>query len=169
MGQGFIYKCSKCELETMVTLGVGMLFPDVYQDVLEDAKAGKYGSEWKELANKSEFVAVDATQKFYLCPRCGNWKVDYDLSLYEPFDEDHIRSKQYGIKTVAEWGDVPYASPQDLSNDYSEIAHYVHKCDKCDSAMLEVKEKQFDHLQEIKLKCPQCGELNEINNMILWD
>lgn len=153
----------------MSTLGIGMMFPNVYQGILQSAKAGEYGDEWKELTNKSKLIAIDVSQKLYLCPCCGYWKVDHDLSLYEPLDEDSIQSKQYGIKTVAEWGEAPYVSYLDLSNDYLEIAHYIHKCDKCGSVLLEVEETQFDYVQGIGLKCPKCSELNEITGTIMWD
>ncbi len=149
MGCGFGLKCSCCGLEYDVCTGIGMLFPQVYEKLLSDIKQGKYGPEWKELALSEEYIAVEAERFLFVCDNCHNWKVDYGLSLYAPNDPEAIKKKKYGIKTVEEWGEVPYVISWD---DYHLIRSYEHKCERCGCNLRKGLESEM-----LSLPCPKCG------------
>ena len=45
MGMGYSYKCKKCGHEYSVFLGVGMMYPQVYRQKLDEIAEGAYGKE----------------------------------------------------------------------------------------------------------------------------
>ena len=163
MGSGYGFKCSSCGYEYDVCTGIGMLFPQEYKKLLSDIKQGKYGTEWKELALSEEYVAVEAERFLYVCGKCNNWKVDYGMSLYAPNEPEAIKKKKYGIKTVEEWGEVPYISSWE---EYHIIKPYIHKCVRCGNDMRKGADKEI-----LSLPCPKCGSKPdpEYFNIINWD
>ncbi|MBR3342487.1 MAG: hypothetical protein IKG30_12905 [Clostridiales bacterium] len=163
MGSGFGFKCSCCGHEYDICTGIGMRFPQVYEKLLSSIKQGKYGSEWKALALSEDYVAVEAERFLYFCDTCHNWKVDYGLSLYAPNDPEVIKKKKYGIKTVEEWGEVPYVTSWE---DYHLLKEYAHKCDKCSCSMRRASDREF-----FSLPCPKCGSNPEPDYLscINWD
>lgn len=166
MGSGYSFKCKKCRHEYSIHLGIGMMFPNVYRSCLSDIKEGKYGEEWKKLALSEEYIAVDASRYLYICDSCGNWDLTYSLSLYKPKNPQSIPDKQFGIKTVREWGYVPYVTPRDLNCNYIFLKSYVHKCDKCGNRMHKIDE---DDILSLSLSCPKCGTENKVRDEIMWD
>lgn len=160
MGSGHGYICSKCGNEYEVLLGVGMR---TYETTIDKIKNGVYGNEWKDIFSSQEYMAVDAEKNLYTC-KCGNWTVEHSLSLYAPKEPDKIPDKQYGIKTVKEWGYVPYVMKYDLDNDYYCIKHYIHRCQKCGSEMQKTDTKTIH-----SLPCPECGNINSISSFVNWD
>ena len=43
MGEGYNLKCTCCDNEISISLGVGFLFPKVYADIMDGIRKGKYG------------------------------------------------------------------------------------------------------------------------------
>lgn len=84
--------------------------------------------------------------------------------MYRPKDEDAIRTKQFGIKTVEEWGYVPYVFGQDFQAEYDLIKVYAHKCDHCGKRMHKANEEELS-----KLSCPYCGTENTSEGLLMWD
>lgn len=164
MGSGYDFKCKKCQKEYSVMFGIGMLYPDVYQETVADIKNGKYGLEWQQLMNAEEYVAVNAEIEVYICRECKHWKTDLNLSLYRPKDVEAIRNKQYGIKTVEEWGDVPYVVEYELKEEYNLIKVYVHKCEKCGKPIYKANDTEIENLP-----CPYCGTENVPDGICTWD
>jgi len=165
MGSGFEFKCSKCGKEYSIHTGVGFLYLRVYEETLKDVKEGKYGEEWKTLALSEEYVAVDAEDYLYVCKKCGHWKVEPGLSLYAPKNVAELKKREYGIKTVEEWGAVPYVMSCDFGDDYQILKRRIHKCDMCGGVMHKATESE-----ECNLPCPYCGGApEEDHNIILWD
>ena len=165
MGRGSKFRCKNCGYEYFVLVGLGGMFPQAYQDCITDIESGKYGEEWKTLLKSQKYVAVDAEVYLYVCRSCGNWKTDMSLSLYAPNDPDKIPDIQYGIKTVKEWGYVPYVTSVDLEENYSFMKSYVHKCDKCGKRMHKDFLDNSSHLP-----CPKCGTKNiKVPGILRWD
>ncbi len=163
MGQGYGYKCKKCKHEYSIYLGVGMMYPEVYQRTVKAALDGAYGEEWRALMNSQKYMDIDASKDLYVC-NCGAWKLEENLSVYAPNDLSDIENKQYGIRNVKEWGHVPYVSWYHREQGYHFIKAYVHKCDKCGMKMHKVDEDKIGSLQ-----CPKCGCENDITSIINWD
>ena len=166
MGCGTVLKCSKCHKEYEILTGIGMLYPLVYSELLDDIKNGKYGKEWQDIALKTPHVAVDAEKHVYSCRKCGAWKTEEGLSIYEPDDYESLNTKRYGHIPVEERGDDPFVLAMNHKKDYHVVKRYVHKCDKCGSRMHRVNENEFHDLP-----CPECGGKPEkgYNSIILWD
>ena len=152
MGSGVGYTCSKCGYEYSANTGIGFLFPTVYQEVLSDVKAGKYGEDWKKLSLNETKIAVDAETYLYICKKCSNWEVDYGLNLYAPNKSDAEEPE--------------YVMGYELKEQYHILKRYVHKCKKCGDVMHKatVKEKGSLH-------CPKCGgePSNDSVRIICWD
>jgi len=164
MGSGYDFKCKKCKTKYSAMPGIGMMYPKVYQEAVEDIKNGKYGPEWQEIMNSEEFIAVNAEREIYICSECKYWETDLNLALYRPKDAEAIRTKQYGIKTVEEWGYVPYVMEYHLKTEYSLVKVYVHKCKKCGKRMHKATDEELKNLP-----CPKCGTENATNGMLMWD
>ena len=169
MGDGKRYKCKKCGEEYWVNLGIGMMFPHVFSETIEDIKAGKYGEEWKNLINSGEYIVPDAESYLFYCKACGTWEVTEDLSLYQPKDLEAIKKKEFGEKTVEEWGEIPYATMADFKEEYNLVKKRVHYCPKCKEEMT-----RYGNLYKArgilnKLPCPNCSTENKPESMILWD
>ena len=141
-----------------------MLFPKEYKACLKRIKQGKYGEEWQRLALSEEYIAVDASNYLYLCGACGYWEVSPSLSLYRPKAPETIPDQQFGIKTVREWGEVPYVMPHDLENDYIFLKSYVHHCGRCGRRM-----HKADPVGTFALPCPKCGTENAPGWGLKWD
>ena len=75
MGDGYDFVCKKCKKEYSVMHGIGMMYPTIYQETIEDAKNGKYGSEWQELISSSKYIAINAEREVYICSSCGQGQV----------------------------------------------------------------------------------------------
>lgn len=170
MGKGFEYTCKKCHYSEYVNLGVGMSFPRVYEYLIDKAHDGSLGFRWQELSTRCNLTAINAERKFYLCPKCSNWKLDYDKSLYHPIDEEKTAAKLYRPDSIWQWNDFPYVSPRTLNSQYHKLAHYTHICKECGTAILCIQESELHHLHcKLQFKCPSCGTYNRIGSIGFWD
>ena len=168
MGRGNTYKCEKCDEVYNITLGVGMLYPIAYEELIEEIKSGAYGDDWKELFLSWDFVVADAKLYFYYCESCGQWEVSKDASLYAPNDVESLKKEQFGEKTVEEWGYVPYADTAD-DETYHLLKKRIHVCLKCNSEMTRYNESQLNDPVFNELGCPECGTINPNLGMLFWD
>ena len=164
MGMGYSYICKKCGHKYSVFPGVGMMYPQVYRQKLDEIAEGAYGTERKNLVEKTSYAAIDAEEIIYICRSCNRWETGTDITLYAPDDPESISKKQYGIKTVEEWGYVPYVTGWDLKEDYHVLKRYYHKCEKCGRRMHKASEAEMQNLP-----CPECGETNMTEGVIMWD
>ena len=164
MGSGFSYKCKKCKEKYSVHLGVGMLFPRVYQNLLNNIKNGEYGDELKLIADSQQYVAINASRWVYICSHCGKWNLEYAMDLYAPVNIKEISGKKFGDKTVSELGYVPYVTPYSLHKDYKLLKRFIHKCPDCGKRTHRANEKEFR-----ELSCPHCKNKNNKVAEIMWD
>ena len=191
MGQGCFCSCEKCGSQYNIFLGVGMLYPRIYEELIQSIKNGEYGLEMQEIVKSDEFVAVDAEQKLFVCEKCKDWKVDCGLDLYEP--KDRVKLINQRIEELKErdkfFENVFYdleknelktsdGKPVDISEinscvalwaeeeNYKLLKKYEHKCFNCGCDMREVGEDE-----EVELKCPECeGKMLKDNSLfVLWD
>ena len=173
MGYGLNVSC-KCQNKELM-LGVGLGFPMVYEETMDDIKSGKYGKEMKDLVNSTELVAVDATSEIYFCEKCGDVECLQPLDLYAPKDAEKIKKRIVGRwsaaepqhnETIEELGELPYWTPRDdvENGDYVLLKEYIHVCPKCGGIMKKITEEELE-----KKKCPKCKERYEISAGCLWD
>ena len=164
MGYGYDYKCKTCKKKYSVRLGIGFSFPSVYRRLLSDIKDGKYGDTFKNILESKKYVAVDAEKELYICKNCGKWETNYILNLYIPKNIEKLLNKQYGIKTVREWGYVPYVMEYDLIKNYKLLRRYVHVCSNCGKRTHKANETDLG-----QLTCPHCSTKNAIESYVDWD
>lgn len=79
MGYRIEVKCKKCKFKQMYHLGVGMMFPRVYQRIVDAVRNGEYGEEWKKFFEENTGAAIMAEQRLYQCFACKHLEKDYDL------------------------------------------------------------------------------------------
>ena len=168
MGTSIPYTCGACGAVRDPFVGIGMAFPTVYRETMDEIRQGKHGEEWRSLVESGELIAVDAEDKLFVCSACGAWEAAPDLSLYEPVDVEKLLTKQYGIKTVAEWGEVPFVTSWELEEDFKLLRRREHRCPDCGGEMQPFVGEIED---APKVKCPKCGgEMTAGDGpMILWD
>ena len=164
MGHGYTYKCDKCHYEYSVYLGIGMRHPVVYIRKLDEIDEGKHGAEWQELYRQTPYAAIDAANVIYICTDCNYWEKGTDITLYAPNDPESIPHKQYGEKTVSEWGYVPYVMDWELKEAYHVLKRYYHRCSRCGKRMHKATDAELR-----KLPCPKCGYTNEVAMPLMWD
>lgn len=155
MGHGISVICNDCGKKEYLTVGIGFMYPDIFQDTLEEIKQGKHGNEWQSLCNSSEYVAVDAERYFFLCSKCNHWDLGLGMDLYKPNDPDEIRKEKYGDKTVEEWGYMPYWTREQKENKYTLLKKYIHVCPNCNIEM-ERYDKIPENITEL-IRCEYCG------------
>lgn len=170
MGYGINISC-KCQDKELL-LGAGLGYPMVYQETVDDIKAGKYDSEMKDLMNSSKYVAVDAEKYIYYCEECGCVECMTALDLYEPKDIKKVEERVVGRwsaaepaqnKTVKELGELPYFNSDD--EDFVLLKEYKHVCPKCGKVMRKIDEEEL-----FEKTCPTCGErYEEGGDIIMWD
>ncbi len=166
MGVGIEIGC-KCNKKEYM-LGVGMMFPSVYKDTVQNAKDGKFGKTIQTLMQQNEYAVMDVGNTLYYCDKCGHIESNDPLDIYIAKDVESFKKKEYGIKTVEEWGEVPYWSvpseEDDEYNDFIKIYTHTHKCPTC---KIEMKSVTPEYLENTP--CPKCGEKHEILDNMLWD
>lgn len=169
MGYGLNIHCGCRDKELM--LGVGLGYPMVYRETVEDIKAGKYGIGMKDLMNSGKCVAVDAENYMYYCDECGCVESMMALDLYEPKDIKKVEERVVGRwsaaepvqnKTVKDLGELPYFNSDD--EDFALLKEYKHVCPKCGKVMRKINEEELG-----KKTCPRCGEKYQMFSGILWD
>ena len=169
MGYGITVHC-KCRDKDLM-LGVGLGYPMVYAETMDDIRSGKYGEEMKGLVNSGEYIAVDAEYYMYFCEGCGAVESFQALNLYEPKDAEKVGKRvtnrwsagdAKNTMTVEEMGGLPYFNSND--EDYKLLKEYKHVCPECGKVMKKIDEEEL-----AKKTCPKCGEKYEAFESILWD
>lgn len=155
MGRGLLSLCLNCEHINHFNFGIGMAFPVVYAKTIKEARIGIFGEEWKQ-HTQNPHIAIDAGFKLYLC-ECGAWKMDKDLSLYEPLKSSDTIDND----------NTSYVMPCDLQTHYKCIKHYVHKCNECGKPMREFTD--YENIEDLRLRCEKCGEPSTGISPVFWD
>lgn len=168
MGKILYLKCNKDEIhQQSFFVGIGMMFPEVYADIIKKIKKGKYGKEIKKFLEENPQGAINCESEIAYCPECGNLKEVVNLSMYIQKNNNEKTDKSY----VMSW---------ELKEKYKKVKEYKHICSKCSSEMkiIKVKEDKYGILKEDKngnliknmeIKCPKCDGLMEITDGGCWD
>ena len=158
MGQGYIFRCRKCQNEYMVFPGTGMFYRDMYEDVIRKIVSGEYGEKLKTLYESTPHAAINAANVVYICASCGKWEESKDVTLYAPKNlERSFMLEKIGIH-------VSLPSEWDLKSYYHVIKRYYKKCPCCGKHMHKASEEE-----ERNLPCPECGTVNEADSIMMWD
>ena len=175
MGHGQLFQCKKCGYELKAHLGVGFLFPKVYQETVEAAKTGQYGKTVQAFMEEHPDGVLNCDNVLLQCTECGELETEKDLSMYTP--KPDVETKETGRWSVAfPFKGALYMAPWDLDK-YDLVCHYKHLCKKCGAEMKTVTEeemeKQFGKMfcgaQKTSFACPKCGEYLWNVGDIMWD
>ena len=83
MGQGFSYKCDKCDYTLNFKQGIGYLYPLEAEKMLTEMQQGKFGKRFMEAANKATAPKVEFSHELYRCGKCGELRPDLKIALYD--------------------------------------------------------------------------------------
>ena len=87
MGRGITVICN-CQKEGRdFLLGIGLLYDATHKDIIRDIKKGKYGEEYKNIAESIKNIAINARRYLYYCKKCGNIEDCHKMDLYAPKNE----------------------------------------------------------------------------------
>lgn len=162
MGAGCTMKCGKCGYEFRKSSGVGFLFPTVYAETVQKAKDGELGQELQDFFKEHEDGAIDAEGVTLRCSECGAYESGMDLTMYVPNDKKPEKIQHGRWSVAAPYDGADYVSWTDLEEYYTEFAKYPHKCKKCGGSM-SILDDGAD------MPCPECGEMLEPTDFIMWD
>ena len=168
MGMGYRIACTKCGYNFTAFFGVGMMFPQAYEDTAQQAKRGELGEEIQKFLLEHSDGAIDVSAVMGVCKKCGRLENITDLSMYLP-KKDFVPAETQGRWSVAApFPESKYVSPWDLKSHYNFFAEYPHKCKHCGGKVKIFTEKDVKHgLSD--LKCPRCHNELNINAGLLWD
>lgn len=163
MGIGLKFAC-KCGYTFRPSLGVGFMFPKVYQKAIALAREGKMGEELELFLRDHPDGALNVENTVVKCTSCGRYECVPDLSMYLPTGK---KSMPKGIWCAAmPFENEEYVSPAELGTSYILYAPYQHKCRSCGGEMERIDKKT---LEERGIECPECGRKLKSNGRIHWD
>ena len=163
MGNGLILTCSKCGYHDDISLGVGFMFPTVYQETVTRIQAGEFGDHWKELFESIPGATVNAEDEFYACPSCGHYSVEPNLAIYAPKDPNESKVHPEGFSVCNPARDKEYVTPWEIGTKCRLVKTYVHRCPECGKRMHKTRTTD-------RLKCPKCkAGLMEETDAFNWD
>lgn len=154
MSTEYVFKCPECDYQIDISLGGYFLFPKVYQESVEKAKAGEYGETVMEFLNAFPEGRIDAETALYICQECGNMEVLPELSMYLPKGKLPEKDKNIRWSVVFPFKGESYVTHRDLENDYELFEEYKHKCGKCQRNYTMILRDEI--LSSGLIKCPQC-------------
>ena len=141
MGKFFTFHCKNCGHNLKFYFGIGGMYPQTYQEVLNDALIGKFGKDIQKFLIDNPEGVIDVSRVLANCENCGHHEMVRDLSMYLP-KENFIRAENYPL-------------PFEFEKNYIQAKKFHHKCSYCGESVQIITEKNF--LQtEIKLQCPNC-------------
>jgi len=169
MGRGYECKCNKCGYSFGANLGVGFLFPMVYQKTVDAMKNGEYGEQGRKFFEEHPDGAVECDNVVARCTCCGKFGRVPNLTMYVPKKEyNPLNAESKGIwSTAFPFEGADYVSWMDLEKYYDLYEKYDHRCPECGgSAEIIDFEKQ---LEARELKCPNCDGTMETTGILMWD
>lgn len=157
MGTGYSLKCRKCGYGFSANLGVGFMFPLVYQETMEAGREGKLGKEVRQFLEEHPDGVLDCNAVMLQCTECGELGRAPDLSMYLP------KEGREGASYVAPWN----------LDEYKLIGRYDHRCSKCKGKMRIIQEKELEQPvgngNPTKVLCPKCKEPLWLDGILMWD
>ena len=169
MGQTCIIKCTCCDYEISISLGVGFFFPREYTDIIGGIRKGKFGKTTQRFLEEHPDGAIDCERTICICENCGALKQAFNFDMYIP--KPGYEHKNHGIWTFAySFEGTSYISKSDLEEGYELYQHYPHRCPKCRKTMKALRMTEFEmRLRNKDLYCPNCKSNLELQDVIMWD
>ena len=81
MGTVSLYECEECGLEKQFTLGVGMLYFSVVEEVKDKIMSGFYGEDAQKFLNDNPRADIDLSNEIFVCEKCKRYTNEYRILL----------------------------------------------------------------------------------------
>ena len=141
MGKSFTFRCKECGHNLKFYFGTGAMYPEKYQEIINDALTGKLGSQIQKFLIENPAGATDISRVLANCENFGHHEMVRDLTMYLP-QENFSQDKSYPLT----W---------ELREHYKVLEKYQHKCSYCGEPVQVVTAENFFD-QKIILRCPNC-------------
>ena len=169
MGSGYVIKCKECGFSYDVSIGIGFLYSDVCDKILEDMKNGKFGEDFKESANTITNPAIHQSDELFVCDNCGFWRASEIIDLCSPIETKKKKKCLFWIKDIL--NDEPkeitsYVMTAQIGRTHQIVRSVEHKCDCCRTNMHPIEES---NIRRFNLRCPKCHEQLLISFPYDWD
>ena len=162
MGSGYKYGCPNCKFTFGCSTGVGFMFPAIYKETVQRARAGELGQEIKSFFEMHEDGAINAEEVMLCCDEYGHLATGKDLTMYTPKSGMPKQNEHGRWSIAAPFENENYVSEYELEEFYDEYAKYKHTCEECGGNMHVVGADE-------KLMCPKCRTQLELTGRFLWD
>ena len=167
MGQGFSARCKKCGFEISLYSGIGMLYPQWYEEMIHELATGRFGRGVERFYFEHEYVGVNFENKLYHCKDCNRYVVKPCLDMYV-LDKPQLRNYT-GWSSALPNGYYECVFPEELEK-LPVGRKYIHRCFKCRNPMEAVDEDKFvKQLENGEITCPKCGDTMYGPLLIMWD
>ena len=83
MGQGYSFKCDKCNYTLRFMQGIGFLYSMAAEKMLTEIQQGKFGKDFMEAANNATAPSVEFSRELYMCEKCGELRPDLKIDLLD--------------------------------------------------------------------------------------
>ena len=143
---GFRFICGDCgKIEGFMT-GMDFSYRRTYRATRQKAEEGAFGEKLAAFLHDHPEAALNPENRLYLCPSCGAWRVEPDLSAYLPLDG---RTEPEPF--------VLFEEDTGEADGYRPVLPYEHRC-AC-GGRLEPSARPGEE----KLRCRSCGGTMEID------
>lgn len=156
MGQGYMLECENGH-RLDYHLGIGMLYPVVYEETINDINAGKYGEDLKDYFQQHPGAAINASRSLYVCTKCHHPHEALNLDLY--CRKGDAKSEECWCYWCDDKG-------------YDFIRSYDHRCPDCGTSMilLEDDTEKIEENDSIQTLCPECNAPMQFGfSGLMWD
>ncbi len=170
MGSSYGCKCNKCGYQIYADLGVGFLFPKLYNETVQEMKEGKHGAKAAEFFEAFPDGAIDYDLTLAKCSECGEMFEVTSMNMYV-LKEGHSVPSSKGRRwsTAAPFYETEYITTMDLKEHYELFERFVYEFPKCGAAA-ETIDNVEKLIMDEKLKCSKCNEgIMVINDFAYWD
>lgn len=173
MGAILTCHCKQCGYHFGACVGVGMLYPKVYSEIVTKMKKGQFGKQGKEFFEAFPNGAISCENIVVQCSSCGQLMEVPELALYIPL-EGYNPTKQ--DKTIP-WSvgfngnSYEYISYSELHNHYQLFEQYDHRCINCHAhtSVVDGFTENLDETIDKQVRCPECGSMMKIEWTGYWD
>lgn len=85
MGSSIRFTCKNCDYQNELSLGIGMMYPDVCEEELIRVENGERGEEVKQFFENNDDAAVSCELVPMQCEDCGELDRDQAETLYASY------------------------------------------------------------------------------------
>lgn len=141
MGLAFTFRCKDCGHNLKFYFGTGAMYPEKYQEIINDALIGKLGAQIQKFLIENPSGVIDISRVLANCENCGHHEMVRDLTMYLP-KENFSQEKNYPL-------------PFEFDKKYKVFEKYRHECNYCGEPVEVVTAENFFD-RKIILRCPNC-------------